>query len=234
MKTSNRGLSLIVQFEGFRPDAYLDPVGIPTIGFGFIRGVKMGDKMTLAEARDRLKHEIVEYEQGVLAACTRKPNQNQFDAFVCFAFNVGVAGFRKSSVLKAHNRGDYQAAARAFGLWNKAGGKVFTGLTRRRAAESALYLEPVDIELADEPEPMPQAVEPERPMTASTINRASVAAGTTATLAAASEALQTVQGVRYGLAGLEDWLVPGLLVVVVALCGYIVWERVNARRQGWM
>ena len=233
MKTSNRGLSLIVLFEGFRPDAYLDPVGIPTIGFGFIRGVKMGDKMTLAEARDRLKREIVEYEQGVLAACTRKPNQNQFDAFVCFAFNVGVAGFKKSSVLKAHNRGDYQAAARAFGLWNKAGGKVFTGLTRRRAAEAALYLEPVDIDLADEPEPMPQLVEPERPMTASTINRASVAAGTTATLAAAGEALQTVQGVRYGLAGLEDWLVPGLLVVVVALCGYIVWERVNQRKGGW-
>ena len=233
MKTSNRGLSLIVQFEGFRPDAYLDPVGIPTIGFGFIRGVKMGDKMTLAEARDRLKREIVEYEQGVLAACTRKPNQNQFDAFVCFAFNVGVAGFKKSSVLKAHNRGDYQAAARAFGLWNKAGGKVFTGLTRRRAAEAALYLEPVDIDLADEPEPMPQLVEPERPMTASTINRASVAAGTTATLAAAGEALQTVQGVRYGLQGLEDWLVPALLVAVVALCGYIVWERVNQRKEGW-
>ena len=233
MKTSNRGLSLIVQFEGFRPDAYLDPVGIPTIGFGFIRGVKMGDKMTLAEARDRLKREIVEYEQGVLAACTRKPNQNQFDAFVCFAFNVGVAGFKKSSVLKAHNRGDYQAAARAFGLWNKAGGKVFTGLTRRRAAEAALYLEPVDIDLADEPEPMPQSVEPEKPMTASTINRASMAAGTTATLAAAGEALQTVQGVRYGLQGLEDWLVPGLLVVVVALCGYIIWERVNQRKGGW-
>ena len=233
MKTSNRGLSLIVQFEGFRPDAYLDPVGVVTIGFGFIRGVKMGDKMTLSEARDRLKREIVEYEQGVLAACTRKPNQNQFDAFVCFAFNVGVAGFKKSSVLKAHNRGDYQAAARAFGLWNKAGGKVFTGLTRRRAAEAALYLEPVDIELANEPEPMPQSVEPEKPMTASTINRASVAAGTTATLAAAGEVLQTVQGVRYGLAGMEDWLVPGLLVVVVALCGYIVWERVNQRKGGW-
>ena len=233
MKTSNRGLSLIVQFEGFRPEAYRDVVGVVTIGFGFIRGVKMGDKMTLAEARDRLKREIVEYEQGVLAACTRKPNQNQFDAFVCFAFNVGVAGFKKSSVLKAHNRGDYQAAARAFGLWDKAGGKVFTGLTRRRAAEAALYLEPVDIELADEPEPMPQLVEPERPMTASTINRASVAAGTTATLAAAGEALQTVQGVRYGLQGLDGWIVPALLVVVVALCGYIIWERVNQRKGGW-
>ena len=232
MKTSNKGLSLIVQFEGFRGEAYRDVVGVVTIGFGFTKGVKMGDKMTLTEARDKLKHEIVEYEQGVLSACTRPPNQNQFDAFVCVAFNVGVAGFRKSSVLKAHNRGDHQAAARAFGLWNKAGGKVWPGLTRRRAAEAALYLEPVEPEAVAEPE-MPQAVEPERPMTASTINRASVAAGTTATLAAAGEVLQTVQGVRYGLAGLEDWLVPGLLVVVAALCGYIVWERVNQRKGGW-
>ena len=232
MKTSNRGIELLIKFEGFRGEAYRDVVGVVTIGFGFTSGVKMGDKMTLAEARDRLKREIVEYEQGVLAACTRKPNQNQFDAFVCFAFNVGVAGFRKSSVLKAHNRGDYQAAARAFGLWNKAGGKVFTGLTRRRAAEAALYLEPIEPEAVAEPE-MPQAVEPERPMTASTINRASVAAGTTATLAAAGEALQTVQGVRYGLQGLEGWIVPALLVVVVALCGYIVLERVNQRRGGW-
>lgn len=232
MKTSNKGLSLIVQFEGFRGEAYRDVVGVVTIGFGFTKGVKMGDKMTLTEASDKLKHEIVEYEQGVLSACTRPPNQNQFDAFVCFAFNVGVAGFRKSSVLKAHNRGDFQAAARAFGLWNKAGGKVWPGLTRRRAAEAALYLEPVEPEAVAEPE-MPQAVEPERPMTASTINRASVAAGTTATLAAAGEALQTVQGVRYGLQGLEGWIVPALLVFVVALCGYIVWERFNQRRGGW-
>lgn len=233
MKTSNRGIELLIKFEGFRGEAYRDVVGVVTIGFGFTSGVKMGDKMTLAEARDRLKREIVEYEQGVLAACTRKPNQNQFDALVCFAFNVGVAGFRKSSVLKAHNRGDYQAAARAFSLWSKAGGKTWPGLVRRRAAEAALYMEPTEPEAVEEPE-MPQAVEPERPMTSSTINRASVAAGTTATLAAAGEALQTVQGVRYGLQGLEGWIVPALLVVVVALCGYIVWERVNARRQGWM
>lgn len=233
MKTSNRGIELLIKFEGFRGEAYRDVVGVVTIGFGFTSGVKMGDKMTLAEARDRLKREIVEYEQGVLAACTRKPNQNQFDALVCFAFNVGVAGFRKSSVLKAHNRGDYQSAARAFSLWSKAGGKTWPGLVRRRAAEAALYMEPTEPEAVEEPE-MPQAVEPERPMTSSTINRASVAAGTTATLAAAGEALQTVQGVRYGLQGLEGWIVPALLVVVVALCGYIVWERVNARRQGWM
>ena len=229
MKTSNRGLSLIVQFEGFRPDAYLDPVGVVTIGFGFIRGVKMGDKMTLAEARDRLKREIVEYEQGVLAACTRKPNQNQFDAFVCFAFNVGVAGFKKSSVLKAHNRGDYQAAARAFGLWVKAGGKTWPGLVRRRSAEASLYLDPIDQEDIE----MPQKIEPERSMASSEINRASVVAGSTATLAAVSETVDAINSVKHGVHGLGDWLVPVLLLAVAWLCGYVIWQRLRQRSGGW-
>ena len=229
MKTSNRGLSLIVQFEGFRPDAYLVPVGIPTIGFGFIRGVKMGDKMTLAEARDRLKREIVEYEQGVLAACTRQPNQNQFDAFVCFAFNVGVAGFKKSSVLKAHNRGDYQAAARAFGLWVKAGGKTWPGLVRRRSAEASLYLDPIDQEDIE----MPQKIEPERSMASSEINRASVVAGSTATLAAVSETVDAINSVKHGVHGLGDWLVPVLLLAVAGLCGYVIWQRLLQRSGGW-
>lgn len=230
MKTSTRGISLLIEFEGFRGEAYLDPIGIPTIGFGFVKNVKMGDKMTLAEAKERLKRELVEYEQGVLTACVHQPNQNQFDAFVVFAFNVGVAGFKKSSVLKAHNRRDYQAAARAFALWNKAGGKTWPGLTRRRAAEAAMYLSG---QPEDEPEPMPQRVEEERPMTASTINRASVVAGGTATVAAVSETVQTVNGLKHGVSELGDWLLPALLVLVIALCGYIVWERVKQRREGF-
>lgn len=242
MKTSKRGLSLIRRFEGFRGVAYLCPAGVPTIGWGTTEGVTHDDvrnkrSVTRDEADVLLMQHLVRYEAAVqraLGDC----NQNEFDACISLAYNIGTAGFAGSTVAKAHRRGDKLAACRAFSLWNKAtvGGKrqVLAGLTARRAAEAALYAEPVMRSIADEPAPMPQAVEPERPMTASTINRASVAAGTTATLAAAGEALQTVQGVRYGLAGLDDWLVPGLLVVVVALCGYIVWERVNARRQGWM
>ncbi len=192
--------------------------------------------ITREQADQLLMRHLVKYEiavQTALGDC----NQHEFDACVSLAYNIGTAGFAGSTVAKAHRRGDKPAAARAFGLWNKArvGGvlKPLPGLTTRRAAEAALYSEPVARSVVDEPEPMPQAVEPERPMTASTINRASVAAGTTATLAAAGEALQTVQGVRYGLAGLDGWLVPGLLVVVVALCGYIIWERVNQRKGGW-
>lgn len=229
MKTNQKGISTLIEFEGFRAEAYLCPAGVATVGFGFTKNVRLGDKMTRSEAAERLKRELVEYEQGVLLACTNPPNENEFSAMVCFAFNVGVAGFKKSSVLKAHNRGDKQAAARAFGLWNKAGGKTLPGLTRRRMAEAALYLEPVAIDEVQ----MPQAIDPERPMTASTINRAGAVAGGTATVAAVSETIQTVNGLKHGVSELGDWLLPALLVVVVALIGYIVWERLKQRREGF-
>ena len=237
MRTSPKGIRLIQQFEGFRSKAYRDPVGIWTIGFGFTKGVKEGDTMTQAQASARLKSELAEYEAGVKQACTVPPNQNQFDALVCFAFNVGVAGMKRSSVIKAHNREDHQAASRAFGLWNKAGGKVWPGLTRRRAAESALYLEPMPDEVSEPMEgpvdEMPQAIDPERPMSESTINRAGVVAGGTAAVATVAETARTVADVKYSVASLGDWLVPILLVVVVGLCGYIVWERVRQRKGGW-
>ena len=226
MKTSQRGIDLITQFEGFRADAYQDVVGVWTIGYGFTLGVQPGDKITKAQALKRLAHELESYEAAVTRACKIEPTQNQFDALVCFAFNVGAAGMAKSSVIKAHNRGDTQAAARAFGLWNKAGGKVWPGLTRRRAAEAALYLE-------DAGDDMPQAVESEKPMTSSTINRASVAAGGTAVVATVAETARTVADVKASAEDLGAWLVPALLIVVIALCGYIVWERVKQRRGGW-
>jgi len=230
MKTNQKGVALIISFEGFRPDAYIPVPGDKvTIGFGFTKGVKMGDKMTRSEAAERLKQELVEYEQGVLSACTNPPNENEFAALVSFSFNCGVAALRKSSLLKAHNRGDKQAAARAFSLWNKSSGVVYAGLTRRRAAEAALYLEPAVIDEVT----MPQTVDGESPMHASTINRASVVAGGTAGIAAVSETIQAVNQVKYEVQGLGDWLVPALLIAVVGLCGYVIWQRVSQRRGGW-
>lgn len=236
MKTSSRGISLIKQFEGFRSAAYQDVAGVWTIGYGFTHGVQAGDQMTRAQADQRLAEELRAYEAAVRAAAGAC-NQNQFDALVCFAWNVGVAGMRGSSVIKAHRRGDFDAAARAFGLWNKAGGKIWPGLTRRRAAEAALYLEPVPDDVSDPVEapaqPMPQAVEPERPMSASSINRAGVVAGGTAAVATVAETVSTVTSVKRGVEDLGSWLVPVLLLAVVGLCGYIVWERVKQRRGGW-
>lgn len=237
MKTSANGIRLIIEFEGFRADAYKDVVGVWTIGYGFTSNVQPGDRITKEAARRRLERELNKYEIAVLHACTNPPNQNEFDALVSFAFNVGAEGMAKSSVIRAHNRGDHQAAARAFSLWNKAGGKVWPGLTRRRAAEAALYLTPTPDDVSDPAGgpalDMPQAVDAERPMTASTINRGAAVAGGTAAVATVAETARTVADVKDSADALGAWLVPVLLIVVACLCGYIVWERVKQRRDGW-
>jgi lysozyme len=80
---------------------------------------------------------------------------------------------------------------------------------------------------------LPQQVDPERPMAASTINRAGVVAGGTAAVATVAETARTVADVKYSAQALGDWLVPILLLAVVGLCGYIVWERVKQRKGGW-
>ena len=240
---SARGRALIKQFEGFRADAYQDVVGVWTIGYGFTRGVQPGQHMTLQQAEARLITELLGYEQAVLSGCTLAPNQNQLDAMCSLAWNIGIAGFLKSTVLKCHNRGDHQSASRAFGLWNKAGGREWAGLTRRRAAEAALYLEPVpgvvqrivdgaipSAEAAEPPPPtqaMPQQIDGESRLTESPINRAATVAGTTAATVGA------VSQIKSSLDDLSGWLVPMLCVAVAALAGYIVWQRVQQRRKGW-
>ena len=229
MKTSARGIQAIIQFEGFRNQAYLDPVGVPTIGYGFVEGVKLGDTMTRAQADARFGRELESYELAVMQATRGRVNQNQFDALVSLAWNIGKTGMARSSVIKAHNRGDYQAAARAFGLWNKAGGKVLPGLTHRRAAEAALYLEPAQ----DEAEyAMPQKVDAEPAWVSSPTNRAGVVAGGTAAVAAASETLNVVNNFKDSISSLGDWLLPVLLVITVLAVGVMIYQRWMMRKNG--
>ena len=238
MRLSLPSRERLKRLEGFRAKAYIPvPGDRTTIGYGFTDGVKLGDTMTREEADARLVEELRPYEMAVWQGCTREPNQNEFDAMTLLCFNIGPAGFRRSTVLKAHNRGDCQAAARAFGLWNKSGGKVYAGLTKRRAEESALYLTPMPDDMSDPPEgaieAMPQSVDAESPMHASPINRAGVVAGGTAAVATVAETARTVAEVKYSVASLGDWLLPVLLLVIVVLCGFVVWQRVNQRKEGW-
>jgi lysozyme len=210
-----------------------------TIGYGETKGVTYDMRWSKDEAHRHLLTRLEEFEEGVLAACTREPNPNELAGMTSLAYNIGLGGFRKSSVLKAHNRGDIKAAARAFALWSKAGGVEMPGLVKRRAEEAALYLKPYtdltdDEELiAESDEPISQQIEPERPMSQSTINRAGVVAGGTAAVATVAETLSTVNHVKDGVEGLGAWIVPVLLIAVVGLCGYIVWERVSQRTKGW-
>jgi lysozyme len=145
MKTSKRGIDLICEFEGLRLNAYRDPIGIWTIGYGHTTAagapeVKNGLKITAQEAREILSRDLMKFETAVLNAMKRPATQNQFDAMVSFCYNVGPGNFGKSSVLRHFNAGSPIAAAATFARWNKAGGKVLAGLTRRRAAEAKLFL----------------------------------------------------------------------------------------------
>lgn len=229
MQTSPKGLALIKQFEGFRGKAYRDVVGVWTIGWGFTRGVKEGDTITPEQAEKRLRDELRQYERAVWQATGGHVTQPQFDALVSFAYNIGVGGLNRSTVIRRHREGKYQAAARAFSLWNKAGGREIAGLTRRRAQEAALYLTPA---ASDAPEAAAQ-VEPERAMASSQINRAAGAAGGAAALATVAETAQTVADLKTSADTLGAWLVPILLIAIVGLCGYIIWQRKKQRDEGW-
>lgn len=221
------GVALLKEFEGFRSKAYQDIVGVWTIGYGFTDDVRPGDQMTREQADQRLKDELASYEAAVLRACTLQPNENQLAALTCFAFNVGKAGMAGSSVIKAHNRGDFEAAARAFGLWNKAGGKVIAGLVRRRAAEAALYLSPVQGRLE-----MPQVVDVEKPLTQSKVAVGGTVTAAVSGLSVAAQVAGDVAAVRDGFGPWLPYAVLAAAVVGVALGLFLVWDRHMTRRRG--
>ena len=209
MHISKRGLDLIYHFEGKlkklpdgRYKSYKCPAGVWTIYAGCTEGVRPGMIVTEDEGEAMFRAELEKFERGVERYVTCEMNQCQFDALVSFAYNVGIGGLRKSSVLRHFNAGRIEAAAKAFHLWNKGGGRVLKGLVRRRAAEAALFLDkPSDQdepEIEAEPE-MPQAVEPspEKPSRTTVGVGAGVgAAGVGATIAQTKEATEVVKEIR--------------------------------------
>lgn len=233
------GLVLLRRFEGFakvfpdRPNvahAYPDPAtgGDPwTIGYGFTKGVRRGDTMTREVADQRLFLEVAALEEEVLELCILPANENELAAMTCLAFNVGMGNFQKSTVLKAHNRGDHQSAARAFSLWNKAAGKVMTGLTRRRAAEAALYLQPVDGEV---PGTMPQTIDPESRMVRSPIVGGASLAGGASAVGLVAEGARSVHDIRDSLG---DLLPYALAAVAIGAAAWVIVSRFRQRRGGW-
>lgn len=137
------GLALTEQYEGLRLTTYLDVRGIPTIGYGHTgHDVVPGMSITAAQAEVLLRSDILAAAHCVQSAVTLQTlNQHQFDALVDFTFNVGRTNFLTSTLLKRVNAGDMNGAADEFLRWNKAGGRVFDGLVRRRTGERALFLQ---------------------------------------------------------------------------------------------
>lgn len=142
---SPSGIELIAGFEGYRANAYLCPAKVWTIGFGTTvypdgKRVKSGDYCTPEQAKAYKAHDLKKFEDTVSSTVKVGLTQNQFDALVSLAYNIGSNAFAGSTLVKKLNAGDYKAASDQFSVWNKGGGKVLQGLVNRRAKEKVLFL----------------------------------------------------------------------------------------------
>ena len=147
MKISENGLNLIKKFEGLSLKPYLCSAGIPTIGWGNtfyenMKKVTLQDEAITEERADSLFNFLVttNFVNVVNRLVIVDINQNQFDALVSFVYNLGSGNFEKSTLLKKVNQSDFIGASLEFEKWNRAGGKVLNGLTKRRLAEKELFL----------------------------------------------------------------------------------------------
>ena len=149
-KASENCLNLIKEHEGLRLSAYKCTGRKWTIGCGHTANVKPYDVITIDEAEELLQKDIETAERAVNELVKVKLNQNQFDALVSFVFNIGRGslkdgtGFISSTMLKFINAGHFPLAAGQFDRWVYSDGKITKGLVKRRAAEKALFLKPIE------------------------------------------------------------------------------------------
>ena len=143
MKISQTGVDLIRRFEGCKLKPYLCPAGYWTVGYGHVigNGKTKPEKQlyTQEEVNELLRTDLARFEQGVLRYCPVHLTQFEFDSLVSFSFNLGLGVLQRSTLRRKILRQDKQAAARNILKYNKAGGQVLKGLTRRREAEYRMF-----------------------------------------------------------------------------------------------
>ena len=148
MNISQNGLNMIKGFEGLKLSPYLDSIGKPTTGYGTISypdgtPVTMDDDpITEAQAEQYLMFQVNQKTSSINNMFAVPVNQNQFDALCSFAYNLGTGALHGSTLLRLVNQGDFANAANEFPKWDRAGGQVVAGLTRRRLAEQQLFTTP--------------------------------------------------------------------------------------------
>lgn len=143
MSAKAKAIPLIQRFESCRLTAYPDPATKAdpwTCGWGSTGSdIHKGTVWTQDQADNRLLLDVARFERGVKQLVTVPLTDNQLGALISFAYNVGIGALARSTLLKLLNAGAYEAASDQFARWNRAAGKVMAGLTRRRAAEKALF-----------------------------------------------------------------------------------------------
>jgi len=139
MKASGKCIELIKRHEGFKAKAYKCPAGVWTVGFGSTVGVTEGMVVTEEQAVEMLRKHLATVERD-LNNLKLAINQNQFDALVCFIYNIGFGAFLKSGILRSIRATPNSPVIQAlFSEWVNGGGKRLPGLVRRRTDETTLY-----------------------------------------------------------------------------------------------
>jgi lysozyme len=238
MKTSDDGVALIKLYEGCKLKAYKCPAGVWTIGYGHTTmagepTVVEGMKITAVEATNILKRDLKKFEDDVAQSVTVPLSQNQFDALISFAFNVGIGALRKSTLLRKLNAGQYDAVPAELMKWTKAGGKELPGLVKRRRSEAGLWRGVDDFSfdvraVPDEP--------PVKTITQSKEANGAVVAGISSAAAVATEVVPLArQGadittVLTSALGRPTVLV--LIAVIVIACAIWVWRKQRLEEHG--
>jgi lysozyme len=246
MKLSEAGFELIRSFEGYHtalPDgsckAYLDTLAKPhvwTIGHGVTEGVQPNTILTRDEAEAMFRRELEKHATIVTRCVTTEIGQSNFDALVSFQYNTGA--LPRSTLLKKLNAKDFDGAAREFDRYRMAGGKVWKGLVRRRAAERAMFEQDARDPIPDGLPDMPQAVEPTpAPVSKSTV--ATVAAGGGAIIPSvphvvtdAATNAEAWQGVGTQILGMGKWALasPLALAIVAVVAGLLLLPKLLGAR----
>ena len=139
MQLSKTGIELLKHFEGCELKAYQDSVGVWTIGYGHTKGIYEGLEITQSEAEKMLQDELPEYEGYITDKVVPMLQQHEFDALVCWVYNLGPTNLSSSTMLKKLNAGEFKEVPFQMKRWDKAGGQPLLGLTRRRNAEALLF-----------------------------------------------------------------------------------------------
>tara|TARA_B100000131_G_scaffold320090_1_gene367383 strand:+ start:1528 stop:1989 length:462 start_codon:yes stop_codon:yes gene_type:complete len=139
MQLSKTGIELLKHFEGCELKAYQDSVGVWTIGYGHTKGIYEGLEITQSEAEKMLVDELPEYEGYITDKVVPMLQQHEFDALVCWVYNLGPTNLSSSTMLKKLNAGEFKEVPFQMKRWDKAGGQPLLGLTRRRNAEALLF-----------------------------------------------------------------------------------------------
>lgn len=233
-------VSFIAQKEGCRLSAYLCPAGVWTCGWGETDGVTANTQWTQEYADQRFCDSLTERVETVRALCTRTPTPMQLGAMVSLSYNIGVDGFKKSTVLRQHNAGNFAAAARAFALWNKITDPKTKqlvesgGLTNRRRAEAVMY--------ATQPEtlggtPMPQEVAPESKLTDSPIAKSGAVTAGLGLLTVFKDQADIASGLMSSIGQIAGQLhiAPATLLggVLLVVGGVAIYQRWKQRQGGW-